>query len=656
MKRVVQITMACLLMTALIISIVPAVSVPAQAAQRITYKHVVVVGVDGMGNFHNNTDTPNMDRILKNNPKAAWTDYCLASNPNISAQCWTSMLTGVSPNIHGMTNEIVENPFLKYDNPDWPTVFKYIRKGRANAKMAMMSTWIGPANGMVETGLGVTTKHTVSDEILAAESVKYIKENKPDFFFCVFNDVDGAGHSYDWCSDQYYAALTRVDGYVGKIYDAVEAAGMLDDTLFIITTDHGGWTNGHGVRNDDTKYCYFGATGKSINPNKELNVQGRDLAAIICYALNVPGNPKWDSYIPQAMFKDNMTPPVAPGAGMTANHKNIATPSSGADKYIGKYIDTSKLKTALFFDGDVTDHAGKLTASEKGTVKYAEGYFGKAVDVSNGYVSLPDLKFGKDSFAIALWVKKTNLEERNPWDPVIYGNKDWNIGTNPGFVLSEWTSQTRFNVADGSKRSDFNNDFFEGNEANWTHIIVSVDRSANKVRIYYNFTCMADAALDVAFSNMSFDSGLPFNIGQDGTGTYVHKTDSLFDDLLVFNGAITDAQLTGLYNYYLQLSTPEKPKPTTKPTTTKPTTAPTTEPTTVPPTTVPPTVPPATQPTTNPTTIPTTVPVTQAPTVPDSGTNANVDGGLPVGGVIGVIAAVLVVAGVVAFIVIKKKK
>ena len=97
MKKLIQAVMACLLMAALIISIVPAVSVPAQAAKRFVYKHVIVVGVDGMGKYHNNCDTPNMDRIIKNNPDAAWTDYCLASDPNISAQCWTSMLTGVNP-------------------------------------------------------------------------------------------------------------------------------------------------------------------------------------------------------------------------------------------------------------------------------------------------------------------------------------------------------------------------------------------------------------------------------------------------------------------------------------------------------------------------------------------------------------------------------
>ncbi len=554
MKKIMKIAVAGFLVMVTVLGFVPtfpAVTTDVSAAERVTYKHVVVVGVDGMGNFHNNCSTPNMDKILKNNPNAAWTDYCLASDPNISAQCWTSMLTGVNPNIHGITNDHVENPSFTYSNANWPTLFKLIRQSRPNAKMGCYSSWMGPSNGMVEAGLNVDTLCTsYNDAALATASVSYIKENKPEFFFCVFNDVDAAGHSYNWCSDQYYETLTKVDGYVGQVYQAVEDAGMLDDTLFIITTDHGGWTNGHGVRNDDTKYCYFGATGKSINPNKDLKVRGRDMAAIIAYAMNVQGNPNWDSYIPQAMFKDNMTPPLAPDPSITEGHKNVATPISGTGNYIGNHIDITKLKTALFFDDNVKDFTGKQTASEKNNVSYVEGYYGKAISVANGYVSLPNLKFGTDSFAIALWMKKTNLTERNPWDPVIYGNKDWNAGVNPGFALCEWTGRTRFNIADGSTRMDCDGEFLEGTGMNWVHTLVSVDRTAKKVRLYYNFALVAEMDIPAALASDSFDTSMPFNIGQDGTGSYVHVTDSVFDDLLVFNGAITDDQLAGLYNYY----------------------------------------------------------------------------------------------------------
>ena len=111
MKKFTKIAGACILLMALIVSIAPAVFVPTQAAEQVTYKHVVVVGIDGMGYYNRWCDTPNIDKIFKNNTSnAAWTDYCLASNPNISAECWTSMLTGVNPGVHGITNDIVITP------------------------------------------------------------------------------------------------------------------------------------------------------------------------------------------------------------------------------------------------------------------------------------------------------------------------------------------------------------------------------------------------------------------------------------------------------------------------------------------------------------------------------------------------------------------
>lgn len=562
MKKLMKIAITAMLMAAMVLGMIPTLPASAETTEteRFVYKHVVVVGVDGMGNFHNNTDTPNMDRIIKNNPDAAWTDYCLASDPNISAECWTSMLTGVNPNIHGNNNTQAEDPNFTYNNESWPTLFKLIRQGRPEAKMAAYSSWFAVPNGMVEDGLDVNLySNTYDDATLADKCVEYITANKPDFFFCTFNDVDGAGHAYDWCSDEYYEALTTVDGYVGMLYDAVVDAGMLDDTLFILTTDHGGWTNGHGIRNDDTKYCYFGAVGQSINPNNDLQIRGRDMAAIVAYALDIEGNPNWDSYIPQAMFADNMTPPVAPDPSITENHQNTSTPISGTVNYLGEYIDLADLKTALFFDDDVTDHVGNQTAMEKGTVEYREGYYGSAVYLDEGYVSLPDLKFGTDSFSIGLWMKKTNLTNRNPWDPAIYGNKDWGSSMNPGILLAEWTGTTRFTVSDGSVRTDSYNDFLEGTGMNWVHVLVSVDRETNMLRVYYNFSLIAETEMDDGLIGESFDTGLPFNIGQDGLGTYVHTTDSLFDDFLVFNGAATVEQISGLYNYYFPKTATAEP-------------------------------------------------------------------------------------------------
>ena len=72
--------------------------------ERFIYKHVVIVGVDGAGRFFADADTPNIDRIFKN---GACTFDMLTAEPTISAQCWGSMLLGVPPEVHKLTNGIV---------------------------------------------------------------------------------------------------------------------------------------------------------------------------------------------------------------------------------------------------------------------------------------------------------------------------------------------------------------------------------------------------------------------------------------------------------------------------------------------------------------------------------------------------------------------
>ncbi|MBP5622488.1 MAG: alkaline phosphatase family protein, partial [Thermoguttaceae bacterium] len=71
--------------------------------------HVVVIGVDGGGAFFKQADTPNLDRIFEN---GAVSYEVITSKPTISAQCWGSMLHGVTPEFHGLTNGIVSStPF-----------------------------------------------------------------------------------------------------------------------------------------------------------------------------------------------------------------------------------------------------------------------------------------------------------------------------------------------------------------------------------------------------------------------------------------------------------------------------------------------------------------------------------------------------------------
>jgi len=46
----------------------------------------------------------------------------------------------------------------------------------------------------------------------------------------------------------------NVDSYIGLIFDGLTEAGMMDDTLIMLTADHGGYLNGHGAFNEICMY------------------------------------------------------------------------------------------------------------------------------------------------------------------------------------------------------------------------------------------------------------------------------------------------------------------------------------------------------------------------------------------------------------------
>lgn len=69
---------------------------------------------------------------------------------------------------------------------------------------------------------------------------KYIKEKQPTLLAICFDNPDHVGHQAGHNTPEYYAKLKELDGYVSRIIQAVTEAGMLKETIFIVTADHGG--------------------------------------------------------------------------------------------------------------------------------------------------------------------------------------------------------------------------------------------------------------------------------------------------------------------------------------------------------------------------------------------------------------------------------
>ncbi len=93
---------------------------------------------------------------------------------------------------------------------------------------------------------------------------RYIKDKKPVLAAVCFDNPDHVGHQDGHNTEAYYAKLNELDAYIGKIIAALKDAGIYDDTVIIVTSDHGGIDKGHGGKSMMEMETPFIIAGKNI--------------------------------------------------------------------------------------------------------------------------------------------------------------------------------------------------------------------------------------------------------------------------------------------------------------------------------------------------------------------------------------------------------
>ena len=264
-----------------------------------TYKHVILVGIDGAGNFYRHTAAPTIRRVMA---AGAGTDLCLTAVPTDSAQCWGSMLMGVTCKIHGLHNDKLSAAPSTLATEEHPTIYRMIRRAIPHARMGCFSNWRPIITGLLDDEQTVTA--TCDDGPLCDQICEYVKAEKPTFLFIQFDSVDGAGHAHGYGSENHLNQINICDGYADRIYNACAEAGILKDTLFMITADHGGFGRGHGSDTDEEKWVFVAMEGKTVRKGPISFMQVKDFPAIVAHALGIPADPNWMSHIPEGLFTE----------------------------------------------------------------------------------------------------------------------------------------------------------------------------------------------------------------------------------------------------------------------------------------------------------------------------------------------------------------
>ncbi|MNE56882.1 Type I phosphodiesterase / nucleotide pyrophosphatase [compost metagenome] len=77
------------------------------------------------------------------------------------------------------------------------------------------------------------------DDFTTKCAVDTIKNKKPNLLMLHLIDLDDAKHAFGTDSHEVKQVIARMDIRLGEIIQAVEEAGIMEDTIFLVLGDHG---------------------------------------------------------------------------------------------------------------------------------------------------------------------------------------------------------------------------------------------------------------------------------------------------------------------------------------------------------------------------------------------------------------------------------
>ena len=270
-------------------------------------EHVVIVSIDGLRPDRALlADMPNLRRLLK---QGAYTFWAKTTAVSITLPSHTSMLTGVTPQKHGIEWNR-DLPFSEPVYPKVPTLFEMASQvGYTTALVAGKSKFSALCKPNTVTWVSVPSEAKGDNEEVLANAVKIIEEKKPDVLFVHFTDVDTVGHAKGWGSTEQLACIEKTDRQLGELIASLNRAGLWDSTFMIVTADHGGAGLTHGADDARSRHIPWIVVGPGVRKNFDLTssasleVRTEDTCATACYLLGLPQASYFDGKPVTAAFE-----------------------------------------------------------------------------------------------------------------------------------------------------------------------------------------------------------------------------------------------------------------------------------------------------------------------------------------------------------------
>ena len=211
--------------------------------------YVIVIGFDGLSpRGVAEANAPTWQRLIK---EGSSTMTARAVMPTSSSSNWGSMIMGVGPEQHGITSNAWQPdkytiaPVVPGPAGFSETMFSVLRRARPDAHIGIFHDW-KDFGRLVEPGVPNHISHEMGPRLTMQRAVEYFRQHKPTLLFVHLDHIDTAGHRSGWYTPTYREVVELGDQLASELVKAVEEAGLLGQTAFLLTADHGGTGTKHG--------------------------------------------------------------------------------------------------------------------------------------------------------------------------------------------------------------------------------------------------------------------------------------------------------------------------------------------------------------------------------------------------------------------------
>ncbi|MBN1287901.1 MAG: alkaline phosphatase family protein [Anaerolineae bacterium] len=235
--------------------------------------------------------TPHID-VLWQTGAYTWTAQSVM--PTITLPAHMSMLRGVAPGKHGVTNNIFQPSASAF-----PSIIDVAHQ--AGLHTAMFYDW--------EELRDLSTPGSLNFSLFrdyrpgeptgagtAEAAAAYLADEQPDLCILYLGATDEVGHQAGWMSPPYLQAIAEGDKAIGRVLTALDAADLEDAYTLIVTSDHGGDGHMHGGDVPAHMNIPWIINGAGVKRGYLIQapVAIYDTAATIAYLLGVPQPEVWE--------------------------------------------------------------------------------------------------------------------------------------------------------------------------------------------------------------------------------------------------------------------------------------------------------------------------------------------------------------------------